>query len=77
MFNTNRYVLVTTTYNDQGVIIDTKAEDLTGGKWIAIHDKDLGECFKCDTCDKVLPVAFDWCPFCGHHMGEIKYERND
>lgn len=41
-------------------------------KWVPVYDKNLGQCFKCEGCSKVMPVEFPYCPWCGSLMEEDK-----
>ena len=38
------------------------------GRWMQIKDKDMGICYKCDNCENIMPVEFNYCPFCGAKM---------
>lgn len=73
-----REIIVTVTYNDLGIIVDTKAEERKKGKWLeteaAPHRIYCSECFATYIPNKewvawkehIIPRSF--CPSCGADM---------
>lgn len=74
--NKQRKVLITTTYNELGIIIDTKAEEFTQperqkGRWVPIDDWPH-ETWECDQCGYIYEGMPSWtpnyCQNCGADM---------
>ena len=69
--NKQREIIVTVTYNDLGIIVDTKAEERKKGKWI-LHDpckRGLGKVYECSNCGEMVDcVIYNFCPNCGARM---------
>lgn len=67
--NKQREIIVTVTYNDLGIIVDTKAEERKKGKWI---DGFCSECHQeaiTEWNDRGGEYAFTrYCPNCGARM---------
>lgn len=80
--NKQRKVVITVTYNEMGMIIDTKAEELGSsaqperktGKWIRVIDG-----FECSNCECLVEEEreplYDFCPSCGADMRGDEGER--
>ena len=74
--NRQREIIVTVTYNELGIIIDTKAEPRKKGKWQWCGNHHL--CSECDEwaltrwdedeCDEV-DILTNFCPNCGSYNG--------
>ena len=69
--NKQRKVLITITYNEMGVIIDTKAEEVAQperqtGNWVGIDDEpcDVYECDRCGTRYDTVDNTWDLPNFC-------------
>ena len=63
--NRQRKVVITTTYNELGIIIDTKAEEVAQperekGKWIVYYE--------CPKCGEITKDFTEYCPFCNADM---------
>lgn len=72
--NKQRRVLITTTYNEMGVIIDTKAEEVSNKS--PKVDKESGELIRCKKCRYKERKGVDY--FCDHITGEeIMVSPND
>ena len=81
--NKQRKVVITITYNEMGIIIDTKAEELGSsaqperktGKWIKASES-RGTClYKCSECGNLYLCKHSFCPNCGADMRGDKDER--
>ena len=80
--NKQRKVVITITYNEMGIIIETKAEELGSsaqperktGKWIRVIDG-----FECSNCECLVEEEreplYDFCPSCGADMRGDEGER--
>lgn len=71
--NRQREIIVTVTYNELGIILDTKAEPRKTGQWIRIDDGlcDVYECDQCGTTYDTVDGTWDlpkYCPNCGSPM---------
>ena len=86
--NKQRKVLITTTYNEMGIIIDTKAEEVTQpertkGKWIHDgydfpHGNDWIHCSICGKKGTNVPADLtNFCPNCGADMREEELDETD
>ena len=67
--NKQREIIVTVTYNDLGIIVDTKAEERKKGKWLQNKDDSAG-CgyFICSECKRDFYDTWNFCPECGADM---------
>lgn len=78
--NRQRQIVVTVTYNELGIIIDTKAEPWKKGKWNT--DKESPEYATCSVCghcdwDCTESEYFNYCPNCGAEMEKGEDDDTD
>ena len=67
--NRQREIIVTVTYNELGIIIDTKAELRKTGYWVERIDSYGNRYGECTECGKYQYAGhLDYCPFCGAKM---------
>ena len=72
--NRQREIIVTVTYNELGIIIDTKAEPRKKGEWIDKSDDIDGAWNYCSVCMEQAIDLYDFCPNCGADMREGEKE---
>lgn len=71
--NKQREIIVTITYNDLGIIVDTKAEERKKGKWINHRCDDGLHVGDCNLCGEAMmwfedDIKPNYCSNCGARM---------
>lgn len=71
--NRQKEVVITVTYNELGIIVDTKAEPRKRGEWIDRSDggrilHPWWESYECEQCGYSGSSVWNFCPNCGADM---------
>ena len=70
--NTQRKVVITTTYNEMGIIIDTKAEEVaqpeTAKRIVGKSRGGMTLWYQCDMCNEPVDAQDNFCRGCGRRL---------